>query len=170
MKRETGMIKKFLVAVSLAAATVAITPAAQAAQYLTFDGTTGTFGFDNVAESPFTHTFHFTVGDGTAGSTISSIKVDPVNNIDLTSVTLNGVEYAVGSTGTVEFRSIDQLVSAGEQTIIVKGTSGGNGSYAGTLAFAAVPEPATWAMMIGGFGLVGGAMRRRRVQGKIVTA
>lgn len=25
----------------------------------------------------------------------------------------------------------------------------------------AVPEPATWAMMIGGFGLVGGAMRRR---------
>ena len=26
---------------------------------------------------------------------------------------------------------------------------------------ASVPEPATWAMMIGGFGLVGGAMRRR---------
>nr|WP_084192404.1 PEPxxWA-CTERM sorting domain-containing protein [Parasphingorhabdus marina] len=26
----------------------------------------------------------------------------------------------------------------------------------------AVPEPATWAMMIGGFGLVGGAMRRRK--------
>ena len=25
----------------------------------------------------------------------------------------------------------------------------------------AVPEPATWAMMIGGFGLIGGAMRRR---------
>ncbi|WP_253717023.1 PEPxxWA-CTERM sorting domain-containing protein [Sphingomonas sp. AP4-R1] len=27
----------------------------------------------------------------------------------------------------------------------------------------AVPEPASWAMMIGGFGLVGAAMRRRRV-------
>ena len=27
---------------------------------------------------------------------------------------------------------------------------------------AAVPEPATWAMMLGGFGLVGGAMRRRQ--------
>jgi len=26
----------------------------------------------------------------------------------------------------------------------------------------AVPEPASWAMMLGGFGLVGGAMRRRR--------
>lgn len=28
---------------------------------------------------------------------------------------------------------------------------------------AAVPEPATWAMMIAGFGLAGGALRRRRV-------
>lgn len=27
---------------------------------------------------------------------------------------------------------------------------------------AAVPEPASWAMMIGGFGLIGGAMRRRQ--------
>jgi hypothetical protein len=26
-----------------------------------------------------------------------------------------------------------------------------------------VPEPASWALMLGGFGLVGGAMRRRRV-------
>jgi hypothetical protein len=27
---------------------------------------------------------------------------------------------------------------------------------------AAVPEPATWAMMVGGFGLIGSAMRRRQ--------
>lgn len=31
----------------------------------------------------------------------------------------------------------------------------------GGRAFAIVPEPATWAMMIGGFGMVGSAMRRR---------
>jgi hypothetical protein len=31
-----------------------------------------------------------------------------------------------------------------------------------SLGTAAVPEPATWAMMIGGFGAVGGAMRYRR--------
>lgn len=30
-------------------------------------------------------------------------------------------------------------------------------------AVSAVPEPATWAMMISGFGLVGGTMRRRKV-------
>lgn len=29
--------------------------------------------------------------------------------------------------------------------------------------FSAVPEPATWAMMLAGFGMVGGALRRRRV-------
>ncbi|WP_414713640.1 PEPxxWA-CTERM sorting domain-containing protein [Sphingomonas sp.] len=33
------------------------------------------------------------------------------------------------------------------------------GSFA---AVAAVPEPASWAMMIGGFGVIGGAMRSRR--------
>ena len=34
----------------------------------------------------------------------------------------------------------------------------------------AVPEPATWAMMIGGFGLVGGALRRRSARTATVVA
>ncbi len=33
----------------------------------------------------------------------------------------------------------------------------------------AVPEPATWAMMITGFGLVGGAMRRRRTGAAVIA-
>ena len=32
----------------------------------------------------------------------------------------------------------------------------------GQLGLAAVPEPTTWALMIGGFGFVGSALRRRR--------
>lgn len=36
--------------------------------------------------------------------------------------------------------------------------------------FAAVPESATWMMMIGGFGLVGGSMRRRATKVKFATA
>jgi hypothetical protein len=35
---------------------------------------------------------------------------------------------------------------------------------------APIPEPATWAMMIAGFGLIGGAMRRRRSTATVVTA
>jgi len=42
------------------------------------------------------------------------------------------------------------------------GTS--TGSLGGNLNFAAVPEPATWLMMILGFGLVGGVMRRKQEQ------
>ena len=36
-----------------------------------------------------------------------------------------------------------------------------SGNFRFTTALSAVPEPASWAMMITGFGLVGGAMRRR---------
>lgn len=35
---------------------------------------------------------------------------------------------------------------------------------------AAVPEPASWALMITGFGLVGGVMRRRARTGRVVAA
>jgi hypothetical protein len=44
-------------------------------------------------------------------------------------------------------------------------------AYSGSiLSSGAVPEPATWAMMIGGMGMVGGAMRRRRVSTKVTFA
>lgn len=36
------------------------------------------------------------------------------------------------------------------------------GAYSGGFSTAAVPEPATWAMMLLGFGMVGGAVRYRR--------
>lgn len=39
-----------------------------------------------------------------------------------------------------------------------------------TVNTTAVPEPATWAMMIAGFGLVGGTMRRRRSLENLATA
>lgn len=45
-----------------------------------------------------------------------------------------------------------------------RGTSDSYGSYIDSITLSAVPEPATWAMMIGGFGLVGGMMRRRPVR------
>ncbi len=41
-------------------------------------------------------------------------------------------------------------------------TSSANSFEFDNIATAAVPEPATWAMMIGGFGMVGFGLRRRR--------
>jgi hypothetical protein len=52
-------------------------------------------------------------------------------------------------TGTYYF----QLTTAGGQNLLVTSM---------TAATAAVPEPASWALMIGGFGLIGAAMRRRQ--------
>jgi hypothetical protein len=62
---------------------------------------------------------------------------------DVVSTDSNAVSYAVGY-GSVLTRSITSVTTAAP-------------------AVAAVPEPATWMMMIGGFGLVGGAMRRKKV-------
>lgn len=45
------------------------------------------------------------------------------------------------------------------------GAPGGGGRFVGSINYpsiAGVPEPATWALMIGGFGLAGAALRRRR--------
>ncbi len=71
-----------------------------------------------------------------------------------------GLDFAVGANGLlrIEFaESFDDLPNAADATFT-----------RGTLAFTytplagAVPEPASWALMIAGFGLVGGAMRRRQ--------
>ncbi|MEW5684593.1 MAG: PEPxxWA-CTERM sorting domain-containing protein [Pseudomonadota bacterium] len=66
--------------------------------------------------------------------------------------------------------AFDGLGAAGIWTLKAADTSGGiSGSYGGwALEFtekptgAAVPEPATWAMMIMGFGAAGSLLRRRR--------
>jgi hypothetical protein len=55
------------------------------------------------------------------------------------------------------------------------GQPGGSGTDVFTLGSvtvpaAAIPEPATWAMMIGGFGLMGAAARRRRSASACVSA
>lgn len=42
------------------------------------------------------------------------------------------------------------------------GNSGQFGGAVDNVAIAAVPEPATWGMMIAGFGVIGGALRTRR--------
>ena len=45
----------------------------------------------------------------------------------------------------------------------------GNVTSASGVPFGLVPEPATWAMMILGFGLIGGALRSRKAQAVRVT-
>jgi len=77
--------------------------------------------------------------------------------------------FGQGVQGTTEDFSLDfnpftlatwnLLYSEANPTYFVHSSTGSNLTIAA--AAPAVPEPATWAMMIGGFGLAGAAMRRR---------
>ena len=149
--------------VLLALATAAFAPAAHAAPFLTISGASGVFG-DDAVSGEFTRTFTFGERRGfrLASLDISSIAANAATDVDFTSVTFNGVEFDTVSTGRQELRNLfDQQLRAGDNTIVVRGVSGSQGAFSGTLSLAAVPEPATWAMMIGGFGMIGAAARRR---------
>ncbi|MDO6413143.1 PEPxxWA-CTERM sorting domain-containing protein [Sphingomonas sp. BIUV-7] len=69
---------------------------------------------------------------------------------------------AISSDATFNNQTLARLgLNLGDYTL-----TAGNGDtvslHVGQAAPAAVPEPASWAMFIGGFGLIGGAMRRRQ--------
>lgn len=67
-------------------------------------------------------------------------------------------DQIVGETnGFVTFRS------DGSRIVTLTLTSSQNSFEFDNFAVGAIPEPATWAMMIGGMGVVGGALRRRKV-------
>jgi hypothetical protein len=166
-------MKKILLAAAAATATIAFAPAANAAQTIVISGPSGTFGDDEVVcgagqatPCSFTRTFNFTTQAGfeLVNATISSIASSAMTDINFNNVTLNGVSFDIVRTGASEFRElVNRALNpvGSNNTILVTGTTGGNAAFSGTLSFAAVPEPTTWAMMLIGFGAVGYSMRKR---------
>jgi hypothetical protein len=173
-------MKKFVAYALGAVAALAMAGSAQAAQYLTLTGTSGVFGDDDVGPGDFTRTFTF---DVPAGFTLTSLTIssaattDPATNLDFAEVTFNGTDFVTVETGASEFRRLlNQPVMMTGNTIFVRGTSGADSSFSGTITLAntgtggAIPEPATWAMMLMGFGAAGAAVRGRRPMARWVSA
>lgn len=159
------MIKALLAAAFLAS----LTTPASAAVFLSFNGSTGVFGNDLVDSPSFDDMISLDLGDLADGqylisATISSTYQDGEQadqDIDFTSVLLNGVAFEIGSTGQNEYRFINSIASGETNLFTIRGTSGFNSSYSGTINIAAIPEPSTWAMAMIGFFVVGAAIRRR---------
>ena len=122
------------------------------------------------ASTAFDDSFQFTIPQNGVGSgSLSTSFSAPTNELTISEVLINGIMHPLtsGTNGQSLFVGDIPILSGALNTIEVIGmTSSANvaATYTGTATFAAgpVPEPAAWAMMIGGLALVGGTLRRRR--------
>lgn len=167
-------MRQFL-AIAGAAVVLAVSPA-QAQTYfgpadmnISFgpDGTiSASFGQTGIVAGIFQHIYQFTLPQSgiASGSLITSaVSFHGIGDTDFDSVYFNGIQLTgiTGALNEVVFANSVPIVAGQLNEIIINGESRGNGSYAGQGTFAPVPEPAAWAMLIGGFGFAGMALRRR---------
>ncbi|MET3828419.1 hypothetical protein ABIC16_004174 [Sphingomonas sp. PvP055] len=131
----------------------------------------GSFGVRNIAAGDFSESFTFTLPTNGLGSgsvtSIASGSLGALTDINFTSVFFNGMAADMAPNGRFEFASLGLLpITAGKlNTLTVNGVSFGGASIGGSLSFtptSAVPETATWMMMLAGFGMTGAGLRYRR--------
>ena len=147
---------------------VVATPASAAVFNLgIFGGSFSTsYGNSSNVGGAINDTFNFTtIPGGASGSVISVAQTG--KNIVLTSVMLDGIAFTQTLTGATELWQLALTnIASGAHTISVLGNWDTNGgSYGGQLDFnvqSPVPEPATWGLMLVGFGVAGAALRGRR--------
>ena len=161
-------MRKLAVALGAFVSVIAVAaPASAATFYLNIDAPADSVNFGN-STNKYKYFYDFVNFDlpkqGLVDVVVSSFASRPWLDVVLTKVTLDGNLIDRIASGPHEIWSAkDVYLTEGSHQLFVYGRSGSRGgSYAGTADYTAVPEPAAWAMMISGFGLVGAAMRRRR--------
>lgn len=130
----------------------------------------GNQSYDPSVDGIYTYTFQFNIGSGLNPLTASFLGRFAVDNV-VDAIRLNG--NVIGSGGTfsqwTNFSANSGFLSGSNVlTFTVRNFAQNGGNPTGLRveflesSIGAVPEPTTWAMMILGFGVIGGAMRRRK--------
>jgi hypothetical protein len=127
----------------------------------------GTFFDIAIPGGAFTDTITFT---NPTDALLNNVYFDAVTTgFSSLSATFDGHTLAQAASPVAGFTrySFSNLSTvAGTNNLVISGTSNGgliSSFYAGNIKFTAVPEPASWMLMIGGLGLAGAALRRRKV-------
>jgi uncharacterized membrane protein YccF (DUF307 family) len=160
-------MKKILIA-GLASLLTAVATPASAAVFMLGNFSAGfstSYGNSSVVGGVINDTFNFTTDSGGASGSVISVAQSG-KDIALTSVMLDGILFTQTLGGPTELWQLALTnITSGAHTITVLGNwDASGGSYGGQLDFSvsAVPEPATWGLMLLGFGVAGMAMRGRR--------
>jgi hypothetical protein len=93
---------------------------------------------------------------------VTSGSLDQTYDMTLPGSYLGAFLTANGGSTAAAFSTLLTGMRAGQAYLNIHTVNNGGGEIRGQLV--AVPEPATWALILVGFGLVGGAMRRRQRQ------
>ena len=130
----------------------------------------------NGATGMFEDTFDFFLPTGFAGaSAITTLSGAGTNDLLFTGITFNSATGSTATGGGVSTAHVglQPITLGGTQHLVIRGTGGPDATYGGTATFilraAAVPEPASWALMMVGFGGLGAVMRAKR-RGAIAAA
>jgi hypothetical protein len=109
--------------------------------------------------------FNFTSPTSFGGDVTGSTFGEVSGNYQNGHVTWNDPVYLAFTGGQLKVTMNDADFNSGKYGLDEGNWEGANISAKFELVGAAVPEPATWAMMIAGFGMAGAAVRRRRFAG-----
>jgi hypothetical protein len=133
-----------------------------------FDQPSSTYSFSalQIGAADTSFTFTLDTADGVNAGVYNILGDISGTNFALTSVTLNGQNWSLFKDADDKYRFGSIAVSA-ETALVVQitgqklGGAAGNGNFQGSLVLSPVPEPATYAMFLGGL-LAGAAFIRSR--------